>query len=210
MQSLGFSTLHPLLPANVPPLDAGGVGLVDLLGIGLVVLFLALGALRGLWWQVVRLLGIVASVAVARAVAPRFSPVLAEGLPGLGAHAANGITWLFVLLIGLLAVAIVGRVGRATLQAAQLGAFDRVGGAAAGALSGGLVHVAFLLVACQIASPAWKEARLEGTQSQALLDRVGEKLPILLDARAAESMPERGRTSRSSGERSAFPSAVVH
>jgi len=186
--------------------STGGFNLVDGIGIGLVLLFLALGAMRGLWWQVVRLLGIVASVAVARAVAPRFSPTLAEALPGLGAHAANGITWLFVLLIGLLAVALVGRVGRATIDAAQLGTFDRVGGAVAGALSGGLVHVAFLLVACQIASPTWKESRIEGSQSQALLESVGSRFPLLLDAHAAESLP----TARSAATGPGDESAVVH
>ena len=170
--------------------DGGGIRWVDLLGLALVVLFLALGALRGLWWQVVRLLGIVASVAVARAVAPRFSPNLAEGLPGLGSHAANGITWLFVLLIGLLAVAVVGRVGRAAIDTAQLTVLDRVGGAAAGVVSGCLVHVAFLVVLCQVASPEWKAERIAGTQSQALLATVERQLPVLLDARAAESLSE--------------------
>lgn len=207
LHGLAASTL--VSPIASSTASAAGVGLVDLVGLGLVVLFLALGALRGLWWQVVRLLGIVASVAVARAVAPRFSPTLAEALPGLGTHAANGITWLFVLLIGLVAVAVVGRVGRATLEAARLGTFDRVGGAVAGALSGGLVHVAFLLVACQIASPTWKESRLEGTQSQALLDSVGSRFPVLLDARAAESLPW-SRGSPSEPSLPSAPSAIVH
>lgn len=173
--------------------------MIDLIGLGLVILFLALGALRGLWWQAVRLLGIVATVALARAAAPRFSPPLAEGIPGLGRHAANGITWLFVLLIGLLAVAVVGRVGRAKIAASQLGMLDRVGGAVAGVFSGALVHIAFLLVAFQVASPSWKAARLEGTQSQALLSTVGRKFPVLLDARAAESLPDEADEAETSG-----------
>lgn len=212
-------TASPITDSTATP---GGVNLVDLVGLGLVILFLSLGALHGLWWQVVRLLGIVASVAVARAVAPRFSPTLAEGLPGLGRHAANGVTWLFVLLIGLLAVAVVGRVGRvgrATTGSAQLGVFDRVGGAVAGVISGGLVHVAFLLVACQIASPSWKATRLEGTQSQALLATVGRRFPVFLDARAAESLPDRpgssdhsthGPDTPSAPSAPGAPGAVVH
>jgi uncharacterized membrane protein required for colicin V production len=191
---------------------SSGLSLVDLFGLGVIVLFLVLGALHGLWWQVVRLLGIVASVAVARAVAPRFSPALADGLPGLGNHAANGITWLFVLMIGLLAVAVVGRVGRASIGAAQLAPLDRVGGAVAGVISGGLVHVAFLLVACQIASPAWKAERLEGTQSEALLAAVGREIPVLLDAHAAESLPdstEPGPRAAHGPDTDSAPSAVV-
>src|ERR1700741_1294661 len=142
----------------------GAINLIDLIGLGLVVFFLALGALRGLWWQVVRLVGIVAVVALARAVAPHFSPPLADGIPGLGRHAANGVTWLFVLLIGPLAVGIVMRVGRSKVAASQLRMFDRVGGAVAGVFCGVVVHVAFLLVTIQMASPSWKETRLEGTQ----------------------------------------------
>jgi uncharacterized membrane protein required for colicin V production len=189
MLPLSFAVLPLAAPFTDATASGGGVRWIDVIGLGLVVLFLALGALRGLWWQAVRLLGIVASVAVARAVAPRFSPRLAEGLPGLGSHAANGITWLFVLLIGLLAVAVVGRVGRSAIETAQLGVLDRVGGAAAGVISGCVVHVAFLLVACQVASPEWKAERIEGTQSQALLATVERSLPVLIDARAAESLP---------------------
>jgi membrane protein required for colicin V production len=176
-------------PIPVPGSDADGVLWIDLVGLGLIALFLVLGALRGLWWQVVRLLGIVATVALARAIAPRFSPILADAVPGLGSLPANGITWLFILLIGLIAVAIVGRLGRATLQAAQLGAFDRVGGAVAGAISGCLVHVAFLLVLCQLAPSTWKGSRVEGTQSQVLLETLERSFPRLLDAHAAESVP---------------------
>jgi uncharacterized membrane protein required for colicin V production len=195
MQHHGF-----LLMACAPPLaDSTAARWIDLVGLALVALFLMLGILRGLWWQVVRLLGLVASVAVARAVAPRFSPSLAKALPGLGEQAANGATWLFVLLLGLLFVAAVGRAGKATIEAAHLGAFDRVGGAVAGAVSGGLVHVAFLLVACQISSASWKESAVEGTQSQLLLDAVQQRFPALLDARAAESIAPRHREAEEPG-----------
>jgi len=184
--------------------------MIDLIGLGLVILFLVFGALRGLWWQAVRLLGIVAAVALARAAAPRFSPPLADGIPGLGRTAANGVTWLFVLLIGLIVVAVVGRVGRARIAASHLGMFDRVGGAIAGVFSGVLVHIALLLVAFQIASPSWKAARLEGTQSQALLSSVGRRFPVLLDARAAESLPHESGSSGDTTEEPDTPGSVVH
>ena len=38
---------------------------IDQVGLGISALFLALGAWRGLWWQVVRLLGLAAAVAIA-------------------------------------------------------------------------------------------------------------------------------------------------
>ena len=43
---------------------------VDALGLAILLLFAFLGARRGLWWQVVRLLGAVAVVAVAVGVLP--------------------------------------------------------------------------------------------------------------------------------------------
>ena len=35
---------------------------IDMVGLGLVALFLVLGLVRGLWWQIIRLLGVAAAV----------------------------------------------------------------------------------------------------------------------------------------------------
>jgi uncharacterized membrane protein required for colicin V production len=170
------------------PASLGSLRWIDLLGLGIVVLFLALGALRGLWWQIVRLLGIVAAVSVARAVTPRFSPALETTLPGLGPRTANGLSWLLILLAGLIAVALIGRLGRATIEAAQLGAVDRIGGALVGAAAGTLVHIALLLCLCQLSPKAWATSTVSGTHSQDLLDTIGRSFPVLIDAQAAESL----------------------
>jgi len=163
---------------------------IDLVGAGIAGLFLLLGALRGLWWQVVRLLGIVAAVAVARAFAPRVSPLLERLMPGLSPPLVNGLAWLLLLVAGLIVVSMVARLGRKTLEEAQLGALDRVGGAAAGFVSGILVHVALLLCLCQLASTTWAASTVRGSRSQALLDVVGRSFPMLLDAHAAESLKQ--------------------
>jgi uncharacterized membrane protein required for colicin V production len=163
---------------------------IDLLGSSLVILFLVLGAMRGLWWQVVRLLGILASVSVARALAPRVAPALTSALPGLSPSIANGLAWLAVLIAMMLVLSLIGRLGKATIAAAQLGTVDRVGGALAGSASGLLVHVAILLCVCQIAPIAWAKDTIHGTHSQALLEGLGTRFPRILDAHAADSLRE--------------------
>jgi uncharacterized membrane protein required for colicin V production len=161
---------------------------LDVVGLALIGYFIVLGALRGLWWQVVRLLGIVASVAVARALAPRLAPRLHALFPDLSERLASGIVWTVFLLGGLLLVALVGRIGKDTLEVAQLGTVDRIGGALAGLLSGMLVHAAIVLCLCRTTDPQWSVATVRGTQSQRLVDSLGRKVPLFLDAHAAETL----------------------
>ncbi len=182
--------LFAFLAFDEPAAATPGLRWIDLVGLGLLVLFLVLGARRGLWWQVVRLLGLVAAVSVARALAPRLAPILEGTLPGLSPTIASGVSWLAVLIAVMLVLAMIGRLGRATLEAAQLGGVDRVGGAVAGLVSGLLVHLAFLVCVCQLAPTSWARTAVDGTHSQALLEGIGERFPALLDARAAESLHE--------------------
>ncbi|MDZ4774253.1 MAG: CvpA family protein [Planctomycetota bacterium] len=161
---------------------------LDILGLALVLYFLVIGARRGMWWQIVRLMGIVATVAVARAAAPRIAPRFAEAFPDLSVRVAGGIVWTIVILLGLLVVALVGRLGKESLEAAQLGTIDRVGGALAGALTGVLVHAAIVLCLCQVGAADWSVAQVRGTTSQRLVDSVGRKLPLFLDAQARETL----------------------
>jgi len=185
--ALASSAIDPEQISGLQSLS-GALRGIDLLGLAILVLFLVLGALRGLWWQAIRLLGIIASVSVARALAPRLSPGLADVLPGLSPALANGIAWLGILIGGLLVVAMVGKIGRATLKAAQLGTLDRIGGAAVGICCGLLVHVVLLLCLCQLSPIAWASSLVQGTRSQALLETVAARFPVLLDVRAEESI----------------------
>jgi len=161
---------------------------LDLLGLVIVTLFLVIGAWHGMWWQVVRLLGIVAAVSIARAAAPRLAPQFAEAFPDISQRVATGIVWTIVILIGLLVVALVGRLGRAGLEAAHLGTIDRVGGALAGGLTGAMLHAAIVLCLCQTTAAEWSVEEVRGTTSQRLVDSLGRKLPLFLDAQAQESL----------------------
>ena len=161
---------------------------LDVLGLVVVTFFLLIGAYRGMWWQVIRLLGIVAAVSVARAAAPRLAPQLFAAFPDISLRVASGIVWTIVILLGLLAVALIGRLGKVTLDAAQMGSIDRVGGALAGGLTGAMIHAAIVLCLCQTASAEWSVAQVNGTTSQRLVDSLGRKLPLFLDAQAQETL----------------------
>lgn len=173
-----------LQAALLLPQDPGGLRWLDIVGLGIVVLFLVLGAMRGLWWQLVRLLGLIAAIAVARALAPRLSPQVLEWFPSLGIRVAHGLAWSLVFFTGLLVVALIGRLGRAGIEAAELSGLDRFGGAVAGALSGILIHAALLLCLCQVGSQDWCGSAVRGTQSRNLLDHLAHNIPHLVDEQA--------------------------
>jgi uncharacterized membrane protein required for colicin V production len=187
--------LAPLAPPLPPGSTAeihfgllGGLRWIDALGLALVLLFLLFGALRGLWWQIVRFLGIVAVVAVARALAPRVTPLLGGILPGVTARFANGIAWILVSTAGMLVVSLLARLGKKTLEAVKLGTVDRIGGALAGLASGVVLHATILVILCQVGSTAWASSTLEGTKSEALLDVIEDRFPAVLDVHAADSI----------------------
>lgn len=178
----------PSMNSHLPCVAALDLRWLDILGLAVVVYFTIVGTRRGLWWQVVRLLGIVASVAVARALAPRLAPRFAAAFPDLGERVAGGIVWTIVILLGLLVVALVGRIGKESTEAAELGPVDRIGGAVSGALTGVLVHAGLVLCLCQTAAHDWSVTAVRGTTSQRLVDSLGRRLPLFLDAHAAETL----------------------
>jgi uncharacterized membrane protein required for colicin V production len=185
LASASISVSESLAPTTLAAFD---VRWLDVLGLVLVVYFLLVGMKHGLWWQLVRLFGIIASVAIARAVVPPIAPRFAAAFPDLDARIAGGIVWTAVILLGLLVVALVGRVGKDSLEAVQLGTIDRIGGAVAGALTGVLVHAAIVLCMCQIARREWSVDAVRGTASQRLVASVGTSVPLFLDAHAADTL----------------------
>jgi uncharacterized membrane protein required for colicin V production len=162
---------------------------LDLFGLALVVLFAIVGARGGLWWQFLRLLGLVATIAVARAVAPRFAAVLRGVFEGLDARVSEGLAWSVLFGCGLLVVALVGRLGKTAAGAPEpLTWFDRAGGLCAGAVSGALLHAAFLLCLGHFAAPEWAAARVRGSHSQQWIAALGHGVPGLVDAHAARTL----------------------
>lgn len=153
---------------------------IDHVGISLAVVFLLLGSARGLWWQVIRLGGLFGAAVLARTLAPRWSPELVEA-SGLAPVFAQGIVWFVVFVLGLGAVSVLGLIGKKSLETMQLGLVDRFGGAAAGVLTGLLLHAALLLGISYLGPMPWTADTLRGTHSQTLLRLVATRRAVLLD-----------------------------
>lgn len=181
-----MSALFPLpallLQGSVP--GAAGLHWLDLVGLGLLALFGLLGALRGLWWQVIRLLGLAAAVAVARALAPRFGPDF-QRLSDLPGPVANGLVWLLLFLAVLVIAGLVGNLGRRTLEAVRLGPVDRFGGLVAGLITALVLHAAFLVAVSYLGPQVWASESLQQAESRRLLTTVTTRLHLYVGAQDA-------------------------
>lgn len=164
---------------------------IDTIGLALIAVFAVMGLARGLWWQVIRLLGLGAAVFVARTFSSRFVPYLQEAFDDLeDPRILSGAVWIALFLMSLSLVAFVGRLGRKVLEAAALGLMDRAGGALAGALTGALLHAAIVAALVQVGNREWVEDALEGSKTEALLEVLITKLPLLVDEDAGRQAAE--------------------
>lgn len=170
---------------------AAAVPWIDLVGLGLIAACLAFGIVHGLWWQVLRLVGLLGAVLIARALAPRLAgaiqPVFAELSPVL----VHGLAWLVCFVCGLLAFAWLGAIGRGALQVLHLDLVDRFGGALAGALSGLLLHLALVCVLVQLAPHDWSARTFHGSYSARLFDGLAARYPIALARERGEELGRR-------------------
>ena len=188
---------RPMFIEILPPLQdaaeatASGLELswIDWVGLGLAGLFMLLGIFRGLWWQVIRLLGLVGSVALARTFSAPWGALLEEQ-SDLSSEVATGIVWVGLFLIGIILTAVLGTLGKRSLEAMQLGLVDRFGGLMAGLATGALLHVAWLVVLAHLGPQPWTADRLEGTYSRGLLQAVTTRYPVLTqrETHAADNM----------------------
>ena len=163
---------------------------IDQVGLGLAGLFFLLGIWRGLWWQVVRLLGVVLAVALARSVGPVLEPLVSDVLD-LRPAVSHGLSWFLLFLAGLVAAALLGLLGKKALDAMQLNLMDRVGGAVVGAATGISLHVALLVFLGGMGPAGWKAEQLQGTHSWSLLEVLAESR-VVLDEGGARSVLARG------------------
>ena len=151
---------------------------IDWVGVVLAGIFTLLGILRGLWWQVIRLLGLVGSAALARTFSAPWGSALEEA-SDLSGEVATGIVWVGLFLLGIVITALLGTLGKKSLEAMQLGLVDRFGGLVAGLATGLVLHVAWLVVLAHLGPQPWTADRLEGTYSRNLLQTVTTRYPVL-------------------------------
>lgn len=162
---------------------------IDWVGVVLGGLFMLLGILRGLWWQVIRLLGLLGSAALARTFSAPWGQALEES-SDLSGEVATGVVWVGLFLIGIVLTAVLGTLGKKSLEAMQLGMVDRFGGLLAGLATGALLHVAWLVVLAHLGPQPWTADRLDGTYSRGLLQAVTTRYPVLTqkETHAADSL----------------------
>lgn len=178
--------MNPDTPTQIQTFAS--LGWVDLLGLGLVGLLGVLGIVRGLWWQVIRLLGLVAAVGVARALSPRWVGAAERRFPEVDERIVHGMVWLLVFLAALGIASFLGRLGRKLLEAMQLDWVDRAGGGLAGMVTGIVVHLAVLVGLVHLGPAPWVSEHVAGTFSEGLLDAFGRRWPVVLARDAADKL----------------------
>jgi len=171
------------LPQGWPPI-------LDLIGLFLVLLLFVLGLVRGLWWQVIRLVGVTLSVCVARAFGARLAERVLVIFPDLSPRSSHGIGWGVLFLVSLFAFALLGLLGQRMLEAMKLDLANRLGGGAAGALTGLCLHVAVVVLVVQLATPSWLGRHASGSYSEHIYTALGLRRPVVMAAEAVKEVEQ--------------------
>lgn len=161
---------------------------LDMVGLGLVGLLVVLGLWRGLWWQVIRLVGILAAVVLARAFSNGLSEQISTGWPELSPRLAYGVAWFGIFLGAMSVATLLGLLGQRMLRAMHLGIADRIGGGLVGAVTGVAGYVAVLIALVQLAPESFVGEVVAGTYSEKLVDAVGNRWQVVIDGDAAEEV----------------------
>ncbi len=163
---------------------------LDMVGLGVIGILVALGLWRGLWWQVIRLIGVVFAVAVARIFSPEAATWIGESWPELTPRLTHGLAWISIFVLALGAASILGLLGQRILEAMQLGLVNRIGGGLAGAVTGMLLHLAALIAIVQLAPEPFVERHVAGTVSARLVDMAGNRWRVVIGAEAANEIDQ--------------------
>lgn len=177
--------MHPLLLQVAEPVESGSIltslPWIDKVAAVLLALFILLGIVRGLWWQVIRMAGFVGAFAAARLFSPKLEPLLSDTF-GIGdPRFAQGLAWFAIFLAGLIVAVLLGRLGNSLLESLKLGLANRAAGGVAGAITALLIHSALLAVLSLFASGEWLSTELEGSYSADLLEVLAQRWPVIVD-----------------------------
>jgi uncharacterized membrane protein required for colicin V production len=189
-----------MLPLHLLEVPRLSLAWIDTVGLVLIGVMLLLGTFRGLWWQVIRLVGLVGAVLLARALGPQLAPLLADAVPELPPRLAFGAVWLVIFVAGLAAATLLGVVGRKLLSTMKLGLLDRAGGAFVGLFTGALIHVALVAVLCQLAPADWVSHQVGGTYSEVALEAAGTQWDLIVGPEAGREIDDVFQRSREQPE----------
>ena len=171
---------------DAPAAELSALPWIDKVAVVLLALFLVLGFWRGLWWQVIRMVGFVGAFAAARLFSPQVEPLLTETFSITDERFSQGLAWMLIFIVALVIALLLGKLGKKLLESLQLGLVDRVTGALAGALTALLIHSAFLAAMSLLAPADWLATTLEGSWSASLLELLGEEWPVIVDGEQGE------------------------
>jgi len=135
------------------------LGWVDWCMLGVLVLSVVTGALRGLVFEVLAIVGWFVAYFAARWAGPQLAPHLSIGAAGSPLNLVAAVALVF--LVTLVVWGILSRLARTLIRATPLSPVDRVLGAAFGLARGGLVLLVLaVLVGYTPAarSPAWRQS----------------------------------------------------
>ncbi|NUZ05193.1 CvpA family protein [Piscinibacter koreensis] len=152
------------------------IGGVDLCLIGVLVLSMLVGAVRGLVYELLGLAGWVVAYVAARMLAPLLAPHM--GLTGLGSAANSAAAFVLAFVGVLIAWGLLAKLIRAIIHATPLRPGDRVLGAGFGVLRGVVVLLA--LVAAIGLTPIAGAAPWRASTGVDALTRVLQRLGPLL------------------------------
>jgi len=104
------------------------------------------GILRGFVWQVVRLVGLVAGILVARAFAQPFGDFIQTHVRDLGGSINHVVAWSLLFLVTVVIFSLLSRVVKGLVGKAELSGFDRLLGAGFGLVKAGVYSFLILVL----------------------------------------------------------------
>jgi len=161
---------------------------LDWIGIGITVFLLAIGLIRGLWWQVIRFTSVVLSAVVARIFAADGARWISETWPELSSRLAHGAAWVGLFVLTLTLATLLGHLGQKLIDAMQLGFANRLAGGFMGALTGLSIHMALLLGLSLLAPESFVQHYVAGTYSEEVYQVVGDRWQVVLGADTADEL----------------------
>ncbi|MDO9315530.1 MAG: CvpA family protein [Burkholderiaceae bacterium] len=132
---------------------------VDIAMLAALLLSMAVGAWRGLVFELMSLVGWFAAYLVAQWVSPSVAPYVPIGAPGSAIHHAAAFAASFIG--ALLVWSLLARLLKMLIHATPLGMVDRLLGAAFGVLRGGVLLLAVAAVVTRtpwVQSPTWQQS----------------------------------------------------
>lgn len=124
-------------------------GIFDLISLGFLIFFFILGIFKGFVWQVVRIITIIAGLALAKSLSPSFSSFLKDTISGLKDYDYTIYIAYFVIFVGVFILGtLIAFMLKKVLKALRLQAYDKILGGLMGIVTGAAIIVVVVMAIC--------------------------------------------------------------